>query len=238
MDVYWDKKNSGSGLCFSTKSLEELNSIQDFYLHVSERDYFKNLIYPRKRYSYLMGRFCAKQAISAYLNRDNCTFMFIENGIFQQPVVHNPLKQNLQVSISHTDTMGAALAFSESCPMGIDIEVASEIKLEAMLTQITKAEHRLSSSLFESEVIAMTNIWTVKEALSKVLKCGLMISYEMLEIAAFRQNDQYIHSSFKHLYQYEAVSFSLNNTICSIVYPKNCDFNLDISNIQSIFLYK
>lgn len=220
------------GLCISAKDIDELYLERDTYLHTTEKEYFKKLIYPKRQLSYLLGRFCAKQAIAAYLDQDDATSISIKNGIFQQPIVHHPFEHNLQVSISHSDTLGAALAFSETCPMAIDIETACHNQLVPMLTHMTLAERKLFTSFSGTEIMLITILWTAKEALSKVLKCGFMIPCELLEIATLEEHNRFALSTFKNFYQYEVLSFSLANSICSVVYPRKSELKLNIFKIQ------
>ena len=178
----------------------------------------------------MIGRYCAKQALSASTHKKDLTDILIENGVFQQPIVYYPTHKNPQVSISHTDTLGAALAFPEAHPMAIDVETINTDKDNAIQTQLTNHERRLLSSL--SNTMPPQLLWTVKEALSKILKCGLMIPFELLEVEDIIQQENFCVSHFKNLQQYKALSFLLAENVCSLVYPKKTRLNLDILYIQ------
>jgi 4'-phosphopantetheinyl transferase len=77
-------------------------------------------------------------------------------------------------------------------------------------------------------------LWTAKEALSKVLRCGFMIPFELLEIEMFEPNNDFAISYFKNFHQYQALSFPLANTLCSLVYPKKTELSLNTIHIQKI----
>lgn len=219
-----------AGFCLSKIGLEELHVQRFDYLHPKEQSYYHTLQYPKRRYSYLLGRYCAKKAVSAFLKTNNFSDILIENGVFQQPIVYHPNFPNLQVSISHAENLGAALIFPEAHPMAIDVESVDDSKKDTIFKQLTKAEQELSITL--SHPFSLWLLWTVKEALSKVIKCGLMVPFELLEVESIIQQDNWFVSHFKNFHQYQALSFILGDNICSLVYPKKTEFNIDISSIR------
>lgn len=228
-----DTQSFTSGLCLSRQGLDILNKRRSHFLHPKEQAYFESLQYPRRQHSYLLGRYCAKHALIAYLNKKVPSDLLIENGVFQQPIVISLDHINLQVSISHTETLGAALAFPEAHPMAIDVESINRDKDHVIRSQLTVNEQRLVSSL--SNHASLKLLWTVKEALSKVLKCGLMVPLDVLEVTSIRQQDAFFVSDFKNFLQYQAFSFFLPEHIFSLVYPKKTHLNLDIRIIQQMF---
>lgn len=214
------------GLCFSVASYQQLHTALHRFLHPKEQICYKKLQHPKRQQSYLIGRFCAKQAIAVLTSDPGLTSSYIENGIFQQPVVTCQAANNIQVSISHTDRVGAAIAFPEAHPMAIDIETINLENDNTIKTQMTEAEQKLISPFF-----SYSHLWTAKEALSKVLRCGFMISYELLEIESIEKN-RGVLVYFKKFHQYKALSFQLGNIMCSIVFPRKTELRMDIVSIQ------
>lgn len=228
-----DKQLTAS-LCVSRLSLDSLKvNIFDF-LHVKEQTYFTSLQYPKRQHSYLLGRFCAKHAIGNYLQNKSLSFTLIENGVFNQPIAYHPLPTDVQISISHSDSMGAALAFPNAHPMGIDLEMITEAHVTTIKSQLTLIEKQKAALFSENEPMIFTLLWTVKEALSKALKCGFMISFELFEIEEMKQKENYVESSFKHFQQFKAISFPLAETICSLVYPTGTHLLFDIEALQKM----
>lgn len=221
-------------ICLSGESFVNLQLKMDQYLHPTEKAYFSNLKFPRRQHSYLMGRYCAKHALAAYLNEDSFTDTLIENGVLSQPIVFHPHHNNLQVSITHSEILGGSLAFPESHPLAIDIEGISQDRVKTIETQILPGEKKLVSNL--EKINFFTLLWTIKEALSKVLKCGCMMSFELLEIESIELHESYTLSTFKHFHQYQALSFKVRNSYCSIVYPKKSILEIDIPAIQKYLL--
>ena len=220
------------GFCLSKLNIYALTADRSLFLHPKENSFFETLLYPKRQQDFLIGRYCAKKAVSILLQKDEFTQTCIENGVFQQPYVYHPSCQNLQISISHTENYGAALAFSEAHPMAIDIETICMDKTKTFQTQLTVAEQILAEKLVISKISQLTLLWTIKEALSKILKCGFMMPFEILEIAALNAHDGYIISNFKNFHQYQALSFLFNPIVCSFVYPRKTDLAIDIAAIQ------
>jgi hypothetical protein len=65
-------------------------------------------------------------------------------------------------------------------------------------------------------------MWTIKEALSKVLKTGMMTPMEIYQVNAIDQvlYNGFCVSTFTYFSQYKALSFPWKNTLCSIILPK------------------
>ncbi|WP_052046107.1 4'-phosphopantetheinyl transferase family protein [Candidatus Paracaedibacter symbiosus] len=222
------------GLCLSQINVQQLIATHRDFLHPKEQDYLATLLYPKRQYSYLLGRYCAKQAISAYKNLNNSTQVLIETGVFHQPIVSYLSHDNIQVSISHTDILGAALAFPEAHPMGIDVEAICPSKVATIKTQLSPNEQQLAFLFSDNKAVQLTFLWTVKEALSKVLKCGLMVPFELLEVEKIKYQENFAISYFKNFKQYKALSFFLDTAVCSLVYPQKTYLALDIRAIQKI----
>ena len=206
------------------------------YLHPQEHNYYNTLKHEKRIRSYLMGRFVAKKAVAALSGKENLTNIYIQPGIFTQPIVVSD-KQNIQVSITHCDDFGAGLAFPEAHPMGIDLEKISHDKRYVLERQITKAEKELISSCPFSYMAGLTLLWTVKEALSKVLKTGLMTPFEVFEISKIELYDEYAICYYQNFTQYKAISFTVYRYMCSIVHPLKTKIQLDIPSFKKNFAF-
>ena len=78
----------------------------------------------------------------------------------------------------------------------------------------------------------LTLFWTAKEALSKVLKTGLLTPFTIYEIAQLEIKSGYIISCFKNFNQYYNISFQLDHYMCSITCPKKTNLEIDISALK------
>ncbi|MUL33895.1 4'-phosphopantetheinyl transferase family protein [Priestia megaterium] len=199
------------------------------YLHTKELDYYLKLTYEKRVKSYLAGRYAAKKAISSFVQEENLDQILIEQGIFHQPIIVYPNANNLQVSITHCDDLGAAIAFPEALPMGIDIERISIERKAILRSQMTEREKDIIKSFPYSEEVMLTLLWTAKESLSKILKTGLTIPLEILEVNMLEIKGNTVLGYFNNLFQYCVSSWVFDEYVCSIAYPKNTLLSLEIA---------
>ncbi len=220
---------AGVCFCFFEKSGNWLE--KDSYLHPQEHEYFNALKFEKRRKDYLLGRYCAKRAIQVLEQDARPENIFIDHGVFSQPVVIN--RGNMQVSIAHSGSFGASVAFSESCPMGIDIERVDINKSDVLESQMTKEETKLIDLFPFSYQAALTSLWTSKESLSKALKTGLTTPFHSFEISRIEVEGRYVTGYFRNFAQYKAISFDLNNLVCSITYPKDFKLYIDVNSLEN-----
>ncbi|MGS0763563.1 4'-phosphopantetheinyl transferase family protein [Syntrophomonas curvata] len=207
------------------------------HLHPLELNYYETLVAEKRKKSYLLGRYSAKQAVFSFVGIHNPQNIFIKPGCFTQPIFINNHYKNVQVSISHCDDIGAAVAFPEELLMGIDIERVDTNKVDAMESQMTANEIDLVKSFPDPYITMLTLLWTAKEALSKVLKTGLMTPFHVFEIDMLQKKHNSIALTFQNFGQYQGISFNLGNYINTIVYPKNTEMDLDIQYLKKKFMY-
>lgn len=194
-------------------------------LHPTERAHYESLKFERRKQSYLLGRVAAKTAVSALLEVNNPASFSIGFGIFHFPVVKG-LNENIQVSISHCDDIGIALAFPEEHPLGLDIEKINDQRLEAIKSQLSNEEKVLLEGCVVPPATGFTLAWTIKEALSKVLKTGLTADFKILEIRSMENSGQAYTSTFRYYDQYKGVSCHSNDYACSIILPRKTSADL------------
>lgn len=206
------------------------------HLHPQEWDYYNSLKFEKRIRSYLMGRFVAKQAVAFLTGNNNLKSILIHSGIFTQPIVVSNI-QNIQVSITHCDDFGVALAFPEAHPLAIDLEKISVDKRDVIERQLTNNEKDIINSLAAPYDIGLTLLWTAKEALSKVLKTGLMTPFNVFEISQIEYNDKYMISYYNNFAQYKVMSFTISNYMCSMVYPMKTKVYFDIQACKANFAF-
>lgn len=223
-----ENANFKAGFCAINKDLFEL--IKEIaILHPEELAYYETLKFDRRKKSYLLGRIAAKQAVLELPYNDNAIDSFsIQFGVFQFPVVKYLQNQNIQVSITHCDNLGIALAFPEEHPLAIDIEKIDDRNIKTMKSLIGDQEYDLISSCSLEMSIGSVLTWTIKEALSKLLKTGFTVDFKILEINSLEKTGSIYTATFKSFYQYKAVLCKIGNYMCSIVLPKNTSCDLSV----------
>lgn len=202
----------------------ELDELPDF-LHPIEVKNIEEKSNLRRKRSILLGKKCAKTAFGLIDSHQTPeSDYYISKGVFEQPIVHIPHENNLQVSISHSKGYGAALCFPEEHPMGIDIEALDKLKERAIETQCTEEEVQKISEVTNQSPYAV--LWTVKEALSKCIRTGMYIDFKYIEVSECEEKDGILILRFQHFGQYKAYVFFTEETCCAIVFPYKTEFDL------------
>ncbi|MDA9231087.1 4'-phosphopantetheinyl transferase superfamily protein [Rickettsiales bacterium] len=227
---YKDKKFY-SNLSISDYSFSFLKKDPDKYLSKQEKEEFKILTSDLRKSSYLLGRIITKYSLMNLLKTSNIHDISITWGVLGQPIIIYKDAPNLQVSISHNNTYVSSLIFNEECPMAIDIEKIDSIRAQSIKSQLTEFE----ISTFVKNDIDLIILWTAKESLSKILKTGLMTDFSLYEICKLKNNNNYTEIYFKNFLQYKVLSYSFNDTICSILLPSETKlYNSKFNYIHNI----
>ena len=228
------------GLCISCKTFDELVLTHHQFLHINEKKYFADILNKKRQYSYLLGRYCAKSAAEISGNTNDPISIDIQPGVFSQPIIYSssPAVKNLQISISHTKLMGAALVFPEAHPMGIDLELMDTERETEIGYLTTTEEKKLVKCFSDNAIFWHTVLWSAKEALSKALRSGLMVTPSILEASSIIIEDGVVKTYFKHFAQYRALSFPIDNHVCSIALPHKTNLKINIETIKSFFTSK
>lgn len=208
--------------------LAVLKEMRHSFLHVNELGFFDTLRVSKVQHSYLLGRYAAKSALGAFMDDVVLTDVQITSGIFQQPVLHLADGGNIQLSIAHTSERGMAVVFSEGHPMGVDIEAIDLNQSDTIREVLTSAELN-KLSLINSDVNkSLTLLWTMKEALSKVLKTGLMTPFSLYEIESVECIEDTVLCNFVNFPQYKSLSWISGNHACSIVLPRKSVLDMGV----------
>ncbi len=221
-------------LCISGHSFAVSRARRTDFLHSRELFYYDSLSFERRQKSFLLGRYCAKQAISAFLPEPDMRRFSIHHGVLSQPIVRHSASSNVQIGISHCDDCGGAIAYPEELPMAIDLERIDDDRMHVIQSQCTPEELALSLSLPVPAATGLTLLWTAKESLSKELRCGLMSPFQIFEVKDVEpQPDSFIWT-FRRFAQYQATSFLIGNTACSIITPRKTEMTLDTGEINKV----
>ena len=194
------------------------------FLCRKELAYYQSLKFERRKSSYLLGRMAAKKALGQLYPHIKYENMHIAFGVFDFPTIKDTsFGRNMQVSISHAGGLALALAFPEEHPMGVDMERVDTKQTEAIEGQMTTQDIAFlqANQLYSKD--GLTLLWSMKEALSKVLKTGFMIDFQLLEINSLEiQGKQYI-ATFRHFPQYKALGYIHNGFTYAIVLPQRTE---------------
>jgi 4'-phosphopantetheinyl transferase EntD len=214
--LHIQRKTGSFKACLATsqETLSTLQTLKDNFLHPDERSYFNTLTVSKRQHSYLNGRYTAKQAVAAYTDIMPASVK-ISAGVFQQPVL--PIT-NVQLSLSHTDRWCIALVFPEAHPMGVDVEFISA-EIYETTDQIITAHERTLFTVLDAGYLSL--LWTMKEALSKTLRTGLMTPLQIYEVSEIVYKNGLFEAYFTNFAQYKSLSWIAGDHAWSIVLPKN-----------------
>lgn len=200
-------------------------SPNEFFLTSNEKQQLKSFTGTRK-IEFLLSRYLIKRSILNYLPNSSFENTEISSGVFGQPIVtvlNSSLK--LGTSISHKKELVGNLLFHEKHPLGLDIEYLCPNKEKIFFINLTSMEKKIGLNTMYSTVI-----WTAKEALSKVLKCGLTVPFSFFEVSNLKYENGMHSGEFHHFKQYKFFSFEINNHIITVVHPRKSSFQ--IQNIK------
>lgn len=222
--VELEGKSEKFTIYISSTSMTHYDSIKfewDKILSESEFARYSSFAVGKVKRQYFVGRYTCKKALSKYLGENNLSKIEIISGILGQPIVKYLSDKNPCVSLSHNEKYALAVAFPEGYPISVDIESIDEKKLNAIETQLTDKEKQFTELGILSKEELYTVIWTIKESLSKVIKCGLLIPFRILEIDRLELSKGVVYAYFVNFPQYKSVSWVVNGQAFSIVTPKN-----------------
>ena len=222
--LHREEKDFLAAFCMTRAALPALTADLSM-LHMHEKEHYNTLRFDPRRQSYLLGRLTAKKAIARLAGIDARSF-YIDQGIFEFPVVKGT-GQNIQATISHCDDIGMALAFPEEHPLGLDIEQISGEKADAIKSQISPAEEALLQSCNIPQLTGYTIAWTIKEALTKIIRTGLTMDLRLTEIKSLEEDGRQYVTTFRHFSQYKALCSHSGDYACAVVVPAKTTPNLD-----------
>jgi 4'-phosphopantetheinyl transferase len=214
-------------LCLVSAPLSALAALRTEYLGPAERERYDRFPADRRRLSFLSGRLAAKAGICRLHPAAVPSRLDIVAGVLGQPVLQGDGAPGCQVTISHHDSMGGAIAFPEAHPMGLDLELPRPEADATIESQMTAREMELLRQLPLPASTARSLGWSVKESLSKVIKSGLMSPFAIYEIEGIEVTGSEFVSTFVNFGQYKAISVSRGAGVVSIALPKGTELSFD-----------
>ena len=242
-EIFWKHKiifpffNSSfeTHFCLASPSCESLEVWKENYIHPLEFLEHENLTNKRRRHDYLLRNYCVKQVILSCLKKPlNYTkHLHVAKGINSQAFLTNDriYHSHLQVSITHSETLGFSVAFEGLYPLGIDIEKINVQKFQSIESLMTSEEKRLTAALINMKELSTIILWTAKEALCKAVGGGLSVFSEITQVMGIFSNQSYTEILFKHFPGYRAYSFLFEDYIITIVFPYTKRFEVNLHHI-------
>lgn len=214
-------------LSFCAAPLDVLEAQAPEMLSPQERALLTDRLFPRRRHSLLLGRRAAKRALRLLLPATPECALSILPGVLSQPVVSGPFPGNLQVSLSHTGSLALAAVHPEACPMGVDLDRISPTHRAALAQQIAVEERQRTLGIVDGDEDArLLALWCQKEALSKVLRCGLTVPFRLLEVSEVTREGPGFQVRFAHFGQYAGFGLCGTRLALAVVLPRHVRWTL------------
>jgi 4'-phosphopantetheinyl transferase EntD len=191
-----------------------------------------------RRQEFINSRYFAKRS-AQLITREQFSDIVIERGIFGQPVLSIKGQSTFDVSISHKAMICGALVFPRTHPCAIDIEqLNNHVNPQVWRKTMTSAELKQHTALDQLAVI-----FSAKEGLSKILRCGLTVPFQLLEVSELQREPRGYRGRFKNFIQYQFQTFLDGEHMLTIVYPRKSVLTVntpltstaDIRGVQDYF---
>jgi phosphopantetheinyl transferase (holo-ACP synthase) len=109
------------------------------------------------------------------------------------------------------------------CIMKEDYDKIADIK-----DFISRKEHDLVVKSGLPLHVGYALLWTMKESMSKILKTGLTITFNLLEIDTLNKTGLTVTGTFTNFTQYKAIASHRTTYVCSVTVPRQTDVDLNI----------
>jgi 4'-phosphopantetheinyl transferase len=225
----------GSFFCVAMPSHESLETWGNTCLHLIEFLEYDSLQNTRRKHDYLLRNYCAKKVILSCLKKslNHAKHLHLDKDTTGQLILtsNRLYYAQLQVNVTHSQTLGFAIAYEGLYPLGMDIEKIDLQKAQMIANTITSYELSLCEASSILSEITLIILWTAKEALCKALGGGLSVFSKVTEVQTIFSYENYMEAHFKYFPGYRAYGFFMEDYILTIVFPYSKRFQLDIHKI-------
>jgi phosphopantetheinyl transferase len=190
----------------------------------AETAFYATLRFPVRQRSFLSGRVAGKRAAFPFRPECNWDDLDIGRGVFEQPILSGGLAE---ISIAHSYGIAVAATASFGHPIGIDIERLSGRDVDVLAASFTSDETKRLIKLGVGTA-ALYCGWTIKEALAKILRCGLMTPLHVLEIRQVTQRSDYnLEAEFLNFPQYKARTWMFPGFAMTLALPARTEMTFE-----------
>lgn len=192
-------------------------------LSSKELEIFSKISSQKRQIEFIAGRKACKKALSNFINTETFSSNKNYRGFRSysdisilpsntgSPVITFPELSKLNVSISHSH--GIAIAAVSKNPIGIDIEKINPKKISAL--------KHMNPDIETQDPTLLTVFWTLKEALSKALKTGIVKDFEFYNTKNYQCSNQIHRCEFENFPEYSGIAVTNNEYALAIVQSSN-----------------
>jgi 4'-phosphopantetheinyl transferase len=232
-------QREGRSIAFALSLVEasaatDLLALQTEYLQPREIETLSSYRSAQRQSNFALGRWVAKQSILALMPGLDARDVEIASGVFGQPCIRG-VPSPPALSLTHTLRGAIAIAAAPGHILGVDLESLAVRHDETFLRSLTPQEEHLLSSVEPPSRAHAGLAWSLKEALSKALRCGFTAPLAVLELKSFdAQDDGSFRALFQNFAQYQGRAWQLGAGAFAIVLPKNTQLELPTTALNAI----
>lgn len=223
----------GAHLVLARRNAADLESDAANWLSEREQGVLAGFRFAKRRGDWLAGRYCAKAALVAWRGGGPAKEVEVAAGVFGQPLVRDARRPGARVGVAHAAGWGAAIAFGDDHPLGLDLEAIDPERSEVIRSQMTERELTAAAAWAPDEATRLTWLWTAKEALSKALGTGLLTPLAVYEVTGIGQEGGWLTAEFSNFGQYRVRTTFFAGMAFSIVAPKRSEWDLTAAEITA-----
>ncbi len=206
-----------------------IDEVVETYFSQSEFGQASTFRFAPRREDFFLGRLAAKLALSASLGESDASSISVSNGVLGQPSVCYAQPHSTEVTLTHSLGLAIALAFPQACPMGIDLEAITEDRVKTMREELvlSRQEHQWVHSGSIDPGVLHVVLWTAREALGKVLRCGLGCppeTFALEDLTSSGQEGCWV-GNYGTFRQYKCLSWVGAQRVFTIALPKAVDLS-------------
>ncbi len=206
-----------------------IDEVVETHFNQSEFGQASTFRFAPRREDFFLGRLAAKLALSASLGESDASSISVSNGVLGQPSVCYARPHSTEVTLTHSLGQAIALAFPQGCPMGIDLEAITEDRVKTMREELvlSRQEHQWVHSGSMDPGALRVVLWTAREALGKVLRCGLGCppeTFALEDLTSSGQEGGWV-GNYGTFRQYKCLSWVGSQRVFTIALPKVVDLS-------------
>ncbi len=179
--------------------------LAEFWLSEEEQTQLGHYTLDKRKYEWLSGRICAKQAIIDLLGDDghagprsarDFSIMSSQSGrpfLSFKELAGTPA--DIDISISHSQDMAVGLAGHGRC--GIDIQLLNETLFKVKHRFCADDEAAMLDQLPADELAQLGLLWVAKEAVRKCLSATRIVGFRELKLTRAAEDHGYYHLQFQ-----------------------------------------
>lgn len=191
------------------------------FLHPSEEASLSLLKIERRRRTFLMGRYALKRAAAAWTGLSPSRDLEVVPAILEYPILRAPVADVPDLTLTHTDCAAVCLAVDAGHASGVDLEFINPARLATYERVYTERERASATGLGLDASSAAVLHWSLREALSKAVRCGFTVPFDVLELEGLEDlGEGLFRTAFRNFGQYGGHAWIRNGHVLAVVHPK------------------